>query len=214
MEKAKAKKKQQREADKKRRDEEKLKEQENKRERKLARTQKRAFDQSWSPTAVAAYGQCLHDRIRFGEPLPPNSFRPPLLGFPPEICRENQRLAIKRRRAKCRNKDVSHLPPLTSPHWAHKPGAPLWSRIQSQEAHNPRLLTSPQGAKQFFMRPYEDGSQSSEPAMHLLVRPAPHRLPLNSSVSEPTSPIAGAFRPEHRTLCVDHSLLSPRPPTC
>ena len=169
-EKAKAEKKQQREADKKRRDEEKLKEQENKRERELARARKKAFDQSWSPAAVAAYGQCLHDRIRSGEPLPPNSFRPPFLGFPPEICRENQRLAIKRRRAKRRKEDVSNLPPLTSPHWAHKPGAPLWSRIQSQEGHDPRMLTTPQGAKQFFMRPYEDISQSSEPAMHLLVR--------------------------------------------
>lgn len=100
LEKARAEKKHQREADKKRRAEEKLKEQENKRERELARARKKAFDQIWSPAAVAAYGQSLHDRIRSRELLPPNSFWPPFLGFPPEICRENQRFAIEHRRAK------------------------------------------------------------------------------------------------------------------
>lgn len=162
VEKARAEKKLQREANKKRRAEEKSKEQENKLERKLARARKKAFDQSWSPAAVAAYGQCLHDRIRSGEPLPPNSFRAPFLGFPPEVCRENQRLAMERRRAKRRKEDVSNLPPLRSPHWAHQPGAPLWSSIQPQ---------------QFSRWPFEDVSQSlSQPAMHLPVRPAPHRF--------------------------------------
>ena len=142
VERAKAEKQQLRQVEKKRREEEKIKELENKKLREEERARKKAFDKLWAPAACSEYGQRLHDRIRSGEPLPANSYRAPYLRFPPQICIDNQRVAIEWRRAKRRKESTDGIPPLTVPEWVHKPGALLWSRIASAQAQNPTSLST------------------------------------------------------------------------
>lgn len=94
--------------------ENKAREKKKKVEAKAARAElaesKRRHKELWSLKNVKALGDKLHDAIRANAPI--TGYRAPYCGVIPEVCKQNQRLALERRRRRKKGEDVSMLPPL------------------------------------------------------------------------------------------------------
>jgi len=77
---------------------------------------KKLHNQEWFAKAVAAYGDRLHALIKLNTCGP--SWKHPYCGFPPMICKENQRRAIARREVRKnggRRSDLPRLLPVPKP---------------------------------------------------------------------------------------------------
>jgi len=88
-----------------------------KRQKEIARLEKQTMlisekrhQAAWSAKAISEYGDKLHLLIKHHKYMP--SSRSPYCGFPPPICKENQRRALERRRARKARLGTSHLLPL------------------------------------------------------------------------------------------------------
>jgi hypothetical protein len=89
-------------------------------QRRLDAEARRAFNQKWSPAAVARVGNDLHRLIKSGVPPPPRSYTGKFLCFIPRICRENQAIAMARRKARMEGYHVDKALRTTPPPWVHR----------------------------------------------------------------------------------------------
>lgn len=79
-------------------------------ERRSLMQSKKIHKAAWSAKAIASYGDKLHALIKENSSV--QTWKSPYCGFPPPTCRENQKRALARRRARKRGESTSHLPAL------------------------------------------------------------------------------------------------------
>jgi hypothetical protein len=100
--------------------EEKRKAESQKIEKRQDRAARKAFNERWSPSAIAKAGEDLHRLIKSGMPPAPGAYTGRFLWFCPEICRRNQAVVMARRRA-CKAGIVPDSTLRTiPPSWVHK----------------------------------------------------------------------------------------------
>lgn len=98
------------EANKERMAAEKKKKLAEKQEKATVVASKKKLKEQWSMKNVKAAGDRLHAAIKANQRV--QGYRAPYCSYMPAICKENQRVALVRRRAKKRKEDANHIPPL------------------------------------------------------------------------------------------------------
>jgi len=89
------------------RDDKKRQKQQAKLQRQSLLKSKKVYNEAWSVKAIGTCGEKLHALIKANTSM--QTWKSPYCGFPPPICKENQRRAIARRRAKRKGENISHF---------------------------------------------------------------------------------------------------------
>jgi hypothetical protein len=81
---------------------------------------RRAFAEKWSVKAVAQAREELHQRIKSGAPPAPGAYVGKFVTFCPQICLQNQAIAMARLRAKREGRTLDPALITTPPPWVHQ----------------------------------------------------------------------------------------------
>ena len=96
------------------------------------KSSQKAFNDTWSPTAVARTGNEFHHIIKFGVPPPPGAYIRKFVWFCLKICCRNQTIAMNHLYARTKRWSMDGSLRIIPPPWVHV-GNPELTREIAEE---------------------------------------------------------------------------------